>query len=103
MLYFANITRNFVKNIFISTFFLLSISRKEKYTLNSIVLQNLLLHLFNYSAVMYFMNFMKFVFNFSFFILQPKKIVIGQWAVASTLTHLIIICYQTAIKYTIHF
>ena len=48
------------------------------------MLQNLLLRLFNYSAVIYFKNFMNFAFNYSFFLLQPKKIVIGQWAVIST-------------------
>ena len=48
------------------------------------MLQNLLLHLINYSAVMHFKNFMNFAFNFSFFLLQPKKIVIGQWAVILT-------------------
>ena len=61
----------FCKKMFFLTFFF--VQKKEKYPLNSIVLQNLLYHLFNYSIVTYFMNFMNFAFIFTFFI-QHKNI-----------------------------
>ena len=58
------------KMVFFLSFFFLSSIKKGKYTLNSIVLQNLLQHLFNYSIAMYFMNF---ACIFTIFLLQRKE------------------------------